>query len=190
MKNIIVYIHALTTAITLIHGTHIIAAQEQYQSTLLSKENAQIIGNYAISGVTKYLGQDPRLTGVIIYLESLIIPDPAVKTAVSEVISDIKNRETLMATQMLGVLLKDLNTAYGTDFKIDEVITKMLNPTPAGSAQSSFSSTQEPNIEPLAPNQNIQPWLTKIWENIKHFINQGYQQGKDIIARQWYKSRR
>ncbi|HLC06624.1 MAG TPA: hypothetical protein VJJ26_00420 [Candidatus Babeliales bacterium] len=179
MKKIIMQMYVVITAIALIHGTCITAAQEQYQSTLLREEMASL-GDYIALEVTTYLRDNTQSARVIASLENITTSDDAVKFAVSTIITAIKNNDTFMATQMLGALLKDLNAAYNTNFKTDDIIRNIANPTPV----SPISSASETNISSKKPDQNIQIWISRIWENIQYYMNRAYEAGKNLIAGQ------
>jgi len=186
MKKIIVQMYAVITAIALIHGTCVVAAQEQYQpNLLLSKEMAQALGEYAISGVTKYLNKDPRLEGVIMYLEEFITPDEAVKIAVSYVIDAIKKDNAFLATQMLGALLNDLNNAYGTTFQTNKIltdITRVQQPPTAPVIVPPAAPSEQTVPSPTDYRKTAQEWTTAMWKNIQYYIDRGYQMGQDVIA--------
>jgi len=185
--------YALITTIALIHGTCIIAAQERYQSTLLSKESATTIGQNVVTAVALCITLNPQATEIDSYFEHIIISDDAVKNALSEVIIALKNQNAFMTIQMLGILLKDLNATYNTEFDVEQTIANIitlqqqvssrqeepvLSPAPKTSSEVS-----ELNISSKKPNQQIQIWMSRMWENIQYYMNRAYEAGKNLIGR-------
>ena len=195
MKKIIITIYALIATITLIHGTCIIAAQERYQSTLLSKEQAKDIGTNAATIVALCILTNTPSSEIDSSFQDLIISDDAVKNTVSEIITALKNQNYFMTIQMLGILLKDLNATYNTEFDVDQTIANII----ALQQQIPSATKEEPQISPVSeastqvselnipskkPNQQIQIWMSRMWENIQYYMNRAYETGRSLMGRQ------
>jgi hypothetical protein len=176
MKKTISHMCAIVTAIACIQGIHIFAAEKF--NPFLNKQNVQNIGEYAISAVNIYVTQETQPTGVFIVLENANFPDEAVKTAVTFIVDSIKNNNSFVATQMLGVLLNDLNTVYGTEFEIEKIITN-FNSIIAN--RNIVQPIPETNITDVASEKTTQSWLIRMWQNIQYYLNRGYQMSRNII---------
>jgi hypothetical protein len=153
-----------------------------------STQSAQTLGEVTISAVTNYVTDETRSTEFSSFVKTLEIPDKAFELNMSYIVEAMETGNSFMAIQMLGQLLNSLNEIYGTTFKTNDIINDLEKQRLSPSAIPARF-----NEQPTTPGKKIpQSWMAMIWENIKYYIDRGYQLTQDIFSaskEQWDKSR-